>query len=45
MLRKDELSFTGLSGRKLSCLISDMYSPDYDLLIGAVTFLMKNRGR
>lgn len=44
MLRKDELSFTGLSGRKLSCLISDMYSPDYDLLIGqndSLEFLKK----
>jgi DNA modification methylase len=34
MLRKDELTFTDLSGKKLTCLISDSYHPDYDLLIG-----------
>ena len=34
MLRKDELAFTDLSGRKLTYLVSDRFSPDYDLLIG-----------
>ena len=34
MLRKDELTFTDLSGKKLTYLISDSYHPDYDLLIG-----------
>lgn len=34
MLRKDELSFTDLSGKKITYLVSNSYASDYDLLIG-----------
>ena len=34
MLRKDEFTFTDLSGRKLTYLVSDRFSPGYELLIG-----------
>ena len=34
MLKKEELTLTNLSGKKLTYLISDRYSPNHDLLIG-----------